>query len=97
MCANNKRLCKIMNIKAAFIQGMEIERDINVKQPAEVKKERIIWKLEMVAYGLCNASWQWYFSVKEELCKLRSKSYQLDKALFRWHANGHLESLCHAC
>ena len=96
MCPNNNRLSKLMNIKAAFIQGNEIEWDINVKQPAELKKERIIWKLEMVAYGLCNAPWQWYFSVKEELCKPRSKSCQLNKALFRWHVNGHLESVSHA-
>ena len=64
VCANNNWLCETMDIKAAFLQGKEIERDIYVKSLAEAKKEDI-WKLNKVAYGLCDASRQWYFSVKE--------------------------------
>ena len=55
-----------MDIKAAFLQGKEIERDIYVKPTAEAKKEGIIGKLNKVIYGLCDASQQWYFSVKEK-------------------------------
>ena len=89
----NNWLCETMDIKAALLQGKEIERDIYVKPPEEAKKKGIIWKLNKVAYGLCDASRQWYFSVKEELCKLECETSQLDKALFRWYANGHLESV----
>ena len=89
VCANNNWVCETMDIKAAFLQGKEIERDIYVKPPAEAKKEGIIWKLNKVAYGLCDASRQWYFSVNEELCRLGCKQSHLDKALFRWYANGH--------
>ena len=63
-CANNNWVCETMDIKVAFLQGKEIERDIYVKPPAQVKKEGIIWKLSKVAYGLCDASRQWYFGVK---------------------------------
>ena len=83
VCANNNWVCETMDIKAAFLQGKEIERGIYVKLPAEAKKEGIIWKLNKVAYGLCDASRQWYSSVKEELCKLGCKQSQLNKALFR--------------
>ena len=31
--------------------------------------------------------------MKEELCKLGCKQSQLDKALFRWYVNGHLEGV----
>ena len=89
VCANNNWLCEAMDIKAAFIQGKEIERDIYVKPPAEAKKKKLI----RVAYGLCDASRQWYFSVTEELCKLGCKQSQLDKALCRWFVNGHLEGV----
>ena len=46
-----------------------------------------------MAYSLCDASRQWYFSVKEELCRLGCEQFQLDKALFRWYVNGHLEGV----
>ena len=70
-----------------------IERDIYIKPPKEIKKDGIIWKLNKVAYGLCDASRQWYFGVKEELCKLGCKQSQMDKAMFRWYNQGHLEGL----
>ena len=57
--ANNNSVYETMDIKAAFLQGNEIERDIHVKPPAEAKKEGIIWKLNKVAYSLCDASQQW--------------------------------------
>ena len=93
MSANNKWNCETIDIKAAFLQGKNIERDIYIKPPIEIKKDAIIWKLNKVAYGLCDASWQWYFSVKEELCKLGCKQSQMDKAMFRWYNQGHLEGL----
>ena len=93
VCANSNCLCETMDIKAAFLRGKEIERHIYVKTPAEAKKEGNVWKLNKVAYGLCDASRQWYFSVKEELCKLGCKQSQLDKAMFRWYVNGHLEGV----
>ena len=89
VCTNNNQLCETIDIKAALLQGKEIERDIYVKPPAETKKEGIIWKLNKVAYGLCVASRQWYFTEKEELRRLGCKQSQLDKALFRWYSTGH--------
>ena len=56
--ANNKWNCETIDIKAAFLQGKNIERDIYIKPPKEIKKDGIIWKLNKVAYGLCDASWQ---------------------------------------
>ena len=56
------------------------------------KKEGIVWKLNEEAYGLCDASRQWYFNVKEELCKFGCRQSQLHKALFRWYASGILKA-----
>ena len=58
VCASNNWVCEKMDIKAAFLHGKESEREIYVKPPAEAKKEGIVWKLNNVAYGLCNASRQ---------------------------------------
>ena len=38
VCANNNWVCETMDIKAAFLRGKEIERDIYVKPPVEAKK-----------------------------------------------------------
>ena len=67
-----------------------------MKPPAEAKTEGFIWKLDKVAGGLFDASWQ-YLSVKEELCKLLCNEFQLDKAMFRRYANSNLESLFVMC
>ena len=85
--------CEIIDIKAAFLQGQQLERDIFLIPPEEVKEDGMIWKLNKAAYGLGDASRHWYFSVRDELCKLGCKQSELDKALFRWYNNGKLEGI----
>ena len=85
--------CETIDIKAAFLQGRKIDRDVYLVPPAEIKQEGVIWKLNKAAYGLEDASRNWYFSVKEELVKLGCKQSELDKALFRWYNNGMLEGI----
>ena len=45
-----------IDIKAAFLQGKQIEREIFVMPPKEIKEDGIIWKLNKTAYGLEDAS-----------------------------------------
>ncbi|PIK34738.1 hypothetical protein BSL78_28434 [Apostichopus japonicus] len=84
--------CESIDIKAAFLQGRKIDRDVYLVPPSEVR-EGVIWKIEKAVYGLADASRNWFFSVKEELLKLNCKQSQLDKALFRWYNNGRLEGV----
>ena len=85
--------CEIIDIKAAFLQGRKLERDVFLIPPVEIKEDGVIWKLNKAAYGLEDASRNWYFSVKDELTKLGCKQSELDKALFRWYNNGKLEGI----
>ena len=66
---NCKWKCETVDVKAAFLQGKSIERDVFVVQPSEVKEDGVIWKLKKVVHGLDDASRNWCFSVKEELLK----------------------------
>ena len=93
LAANENWKIETIDIKAAFLQGSRVERDIYVTPPKEMKEEGIIWKLNKVAYGLNDASRNWFFSVKEELLRLQMKQSKLDNALFRYYKNGHLEGL----
>ena len=81
-----------LDVKAAFLQGKEIDRDVYLKPPKEAKCPGILWKLNRCVYGLDDASRVWYFRMKEELNKLECKNSKLDPALFIYYNEG-LEGL----
>ena len=91
--SNYKWTCETVDVKAAFLQGKTIERDVFVMPPFEAKEDGVIWKLEKVVYGLDDASRNWYFSVKQELLKIRCEQSELDKSLCRWYEDGKLKGL----
>ena len=74
-----------VDVKAAFLQGRPVNRDIYIKPPREVSIERKMWRLREAAYGLVDAARIWFLSVKEELLKLSCRLSHLDKAVFRWY------------
>ena len=83
-----------MLIKAAFLQGEDITRDIFIVPPQESEVTAgHIWKLCKVVYGLNDASRNWYFSVRKTLLSLNCKISIYDKAIFRWYENGTLAGL----
>ena len=80
-----------IDIKAAFLQGKRVSREINVTPPKEVRRKHVIWKLNKVVYGLVDASRNWYLKVKEELSKLGAIGSKYDKAVFLWRKERTLE------
>ena len=84
--------CKTIDIKAAFLQGKPIEREVYLRPPIEAGSEGV-WKLKKCVYGLCDASRNWYFSVRDEL--LLNGCYQSSKdlALFYWYNEKSLAGL----
>ena len=91
LAANYDWSISTIDVKAAFLQGRPINRDIYIKPPREVSIERKIWRLRKTAYGLVDAARNWFLSVKEELLKLSCKQSHLDKAVFRWSYQEKLE------
>ena len=91
--ANKNWSIKSIDIKAAFLQGRPIERDIYVVPPVEAKLTGKLWRLRKTAYGLIDAARNWYLSVKETLVKLNCKQSHLDKAVFRWYCGKSLEGI----
>ena len=62
---------KTTDIKSAFLQGKEIDHDVNSRLPAESHiPNNMIWKLKHGLYGLKDCARQFFISVKEELLKL---------------------------
>ena len=73
-----------LDIKAAFLQGQTIERNLFVLPPKEFRKKDCIWKLNKVVYGLNDASRSWYLRMSEVLKDLGMIVTKLDKAVFTY-------------
>ncbi|KAG1681910.1 Retrovirus-related Pol polyprotein from transposon RE2 [Nymphon striatum] len=83
-----------IDIKAAFLQGQEIDRVILIQPPKECSSDKpIAWKLNKCVYGLTDASRNWFLSVKKVLLQLECIQSKIDPAIFYWHFNDHLEGM----
>ena len=56
-----------IDIKSAFLQGYNIERDVYLKPPKEAATSNKLWKLVTTVYGLVDAPRAWYVRVCDEL------------------------------
>ena len=75
-----------IDIKAAFLQRDELERDLFIHPIKELSELGKIWKIKRCIYGLCDAPRNWYNRVKHELInKLGGQISKFDKAYFLWH------------
>ena len=72
-----------IDIKAAFLQSEEFDREVYVQPPAEagcpIDK---IWRLKRCAYGLNDAARNWYFTMKNFLLKLGCVQIKTDPSAF---------------
>ena len=93
IAANEDWNIETIDIKAAFLQGRPIDRDVFVLPPEEAREEGFIWRLRKTAYGLIDAARSWFMSVKDELLKAECKQSQLDKAVFRWYHEDKLQGI----
>lgn len=73
-----------MDIKSAFLQGMELCRDIFIKPPPEAKRTGTLWKLRKCVYGLADASLYWYNRVKNIMIEAGGIMSKVDPAVFYW-------------
>ena len=71
-----------LDIKAAFLQGKELDRDVYLKPPKEANVTGKLWKLRRCVYGFNDASRYWYLRVREELGKAGCKCSKADPSVF---------------
>ena len=82
-----------VDIKAAFLQGKEIDREVYLKPPKEANAKGKLWKLQRCVYGLNDASRYWYLRVREELIKSGCRCSKADPAVFYYRGDKGLEGL----
>ena len=81
-----------IDIKVAFLQGKQIDREVFLKPPKEGNCQGKLWKLRKAVYGLSDASRVWYLRVVDELKRLGASVSAYDKAFFIWN-DGTLQGL----
>ena len=77
-----------MDIKAAFLQGRDITRNVYVKPPLEANCDKnTLWKLNKSVYGLKDASREWYLTIKTLLMNQGCKQLLTDPSAFCYYEN----------
>ena len=86
--------CNSMDIKAAFLQGRDIQRNVYVKPPLEANCDKdTLWKLNKSVYGLKDASREWYFTIKTLLMNQGCKQILTDPSAFSYYENNVLSGV----
>ena len=76
---------KTSDVKCAFLQGSDLDRDVFVRPPKEKRINGVIWKMVKRAYGFTDASRGFYIELSETLIRLGCKQSKLDEALYLWY------------
>lgn len=88
--AQNKWEIKSMDIKTAFLQSSQFEREVFIRPPKEAGQKNVLWLLRKCVYGLSDASLCWYKRVTEVMQSCGAKVSTVDPAVFYWHHKGEL-------
>ena len=93
VAANEGHHIASVDITGAFLQGEKLDRDVFVKPPPDVLKEKpgFIWKLNKCLYGLNDASRNFYYRVRPLLEKRGFKIAGEDEAYFYKNVGGNLQ------
>ena len=75
---------KTSDVKCAFLQGTDLDRDVYVRPPLERRTNGVIWKMIKRAYGFNDASRGFYLELSKTLKELGCKQSKLDPALYMW-------------
>ena len=81
-----------VDIKAAYLQGEAISREVFLKPPPEYNCGKV-WKLKKTVYGLCDAARAWYNRVKNVLFSMSVEMCALEPSLFYWYNGNKLEGI----
>lgn len=98
MAGSKRWIIKTTDIKFAFLQGNQLQRDVYIKPPKESDTPvGFVWKLKHGLYGLKDGARQFYMSVRDELLKLGCNQSKMDPAVFTKQSGKRLTGIvcCH--
>ena len=82
MAANEDFELRKIDIRAAFLQGKQFDRDVFLRPPKDIRKGGIIWKLKKQLYGLNDASRKFWLRVNNIFKELGLRKLDRDEAVY---------------
>ena len=73
-----------LDFKGAFVQGQQIEREVYLLPPADVRRERphLLWRVNKRLYGFKDASRGWYLEFDRAMKELGCVASTVDAAMY---------------
>ena len=90
VAANERFEICSMDITGAFLQAEELDREVYVKPPKDIRKDGILWRLKKPLYGLDDSSRKFYIRVKKMFIDLGLEVLEGDAAYFYMMKEGKL-------
>ena len=81
----NKWKIKTADVKAAFLQGADLDRDVYVRPPKERRVPGVVWKMVKRAYGFVDASQGFYLELEKLLLELGCVVSIHDPAMYMFY------------
>ena len=81
-----------LDIKAAFLQGSDLTRQVFIKPPREAHSE-CVWKLKKAVYGLCDAPRLWFERPKQVLLSVDCIQSEADECIFLYVVDNSCNSI----
>merc|ERR1712041_24961 len=82
VAANEEFELRKIYIRAVFLQAKQLEREVFLKPPKDIKKEKIIWKLKKPLHGLNDASRRFWLRVKSIFKELGLRKLDGDEVVY---------------
>ena len=87
-----KWACYSLDVKTAYLQGDQIQREVYLKPPREGGWNGL-WKLKKTVYGLKDAAKAWYIKVVKVVEELGGVRSRLEPNIFYWKKEERLEGI----
>ena len=84
--------CYTLDVKTAYLQGDEIQREVFLKPPSEGNWNGL-WKLKKTVYGLRDAAKAWYKKVVKIVEELGGERSRLETNIFFWKKDKKLNGI----
>ena len=90
IAASRGWMIRTADVKAAFLQGVALDREVFVRPPLECRKPGVLWKMVRRAYRFVNASRGFYLELDKTLLKLGCTVSCYDPAMYLYFSTGNL-------
>ena len=82
VAANEEFKLRSIDIRAAFFQAKELDREVYLMPPKDIRKEGYVWRLKKPLYDLNDASRKVWLRLKELFAELGLQRLKGDQAVY---------------